>query len=95
MWGLFVGIAIGVLQVLALSKLSKMMLGGDAPAKLIGSLLLFIKIAAIVFILYLVSTVSIQHLLWTAGGMLLGLIAVSAYILIWRKKTDGKGGSDA
>ena len=58
MWGIFVGIVIGVLQVLALTKLGGMIMGdGKSVFKLLGAVLLFIKMAAIVLILYLLSTV--------------------------------------
>lgn len=86
MWGLFVGIAIGILQVLALNILGKMILGDNAAAKMLGALLLMAKIAVIVFIFYLISTVSLTHVIWTAGGLFAGLIAALAF-LSKRKKT--------
>jgi predicted permease len=45
--------------------------------------------AAIVFILYMISTVSLEHVVWTAGGILLGLTAGSVYILKRRRRTNG------
>lgn len=89
MWGIFVGIVIGVLQVWALGKIGQMVLGDKAAAKLAGGLLFFVKMAAIVAVLYLISTVSLGTLIWTAGGMLLGLVLASVYILR-RRKTHGK-----
>ena len=90
MWGLFVGIAIGVLQIAALKKLGHMIVGGCAAIKLLASVLFIIKIAVIVGILYLLSTVSMAHLIWAAGGMLLGLIAASVFLLKRQHKTDGE-----
>jgi predicted permease len=45
--------------------------------------------AAIVFILYMISNVSLAHVVWTAGGILLGLTAGSVYILKRRRRTNG------
>jgi heme A synthase len=91
MWGIFVGFAIGVLQVAALYKLIKIMLGQNAAMKMIAVMLLMVKIAAIVGILYLLSTVSVAHLIWAAGGMLIGLICASVFMLRQRNKTDREG----
>lgn len=96
MWGLFVGIAMGGLQMLAVNKLGRMIIGGSPSAKLAGALLFIAKIAAIVTVLYLISTVSLEHLIWTAGGILLGLLAASFWLLKRRRKADtvpGRGGT--
>ena len=86
MWGLFVGLAIGVLQVLAVVKLGGLVFGNKPILSIAGIILFFIKMTAIVLILYLISTISLEHLIWTAGGMLAGLVAVSVYLLKRRKK---------
>ena len=94
MWGLLAGFAIGLLQVLALVKLGKMIMGEPLTAKMIGCLLLFIKMAVIVLILYLISTVSLTHLIFAACGMLAGIIAALLLILLYnkkRKKVAGNG----
>ena len=89
MWGIFIGIAIGVLQVLALTKLGGMIKGdGKAVIKLLGAVVLLIKMAAIVLVLYLLSTVSLAHLIWAAGGILIGLIITSIILAARHKKTD-------
>lgn len=90
MWGLFVGLGIGVSQVLGLRLLVKMIMGTQ---KALGALLLMLKMAAVVAILWLVSTVSLTHLIWAAGGMLAGLIlgAVIVQLLQKRAGKDGKG----
>ena len=85
MWGLLIGLAIGVLQVLALTILGKMIFGDRASAKLIGAVLLIVKIGAIVLILYLISTISLTHVIFTAVGMLAGLIAALVFLQIRRK----------
>jgi hypothetical protein len=102
MWGIFVGLVIGALQVMALGILGRMMLGGNPVAKATGVLLLIAKIAVIVLVLCLIANISWTHLLWTAAGMLVGLIAALALIMLRRRggsaagdSMDGKDGSDA
>ena len=94
---------IGALQVVALGILSKMILGDNSSAKLIGALLLMVKIAIIVLVLYLISTITLMHLIWTAAGMLAGLI-LTLMIMKERRSAksktadshkDGKDNSDA
>ena len=79
MWGLFVGIIIGVLQVIGLYTFGKMIFGENNKAKVLGVVLLLVKIALIILVLVLISKVSLTHVIWTAGGMLLGLIATLVF----------------
>ena len=79
MWGLFVGIVIGVLQVIGLYTFGKMIFGENNKAKVLGAVLLLVKIALIILVLVLISKVSLTHVIWTAGGMLLGLIATLVF----------------
>ena len=89
MWGIFIGIVLGAGQVLALKALVGVIMntGGIAP-KLFAFLLIIIKMALIVLILLLLSRISVAHVIWAAGGMLIGLVGASAAILFRRKKTD-------
>lgn len=80
MWGLFVGIIIGVLQVIGLYTFGKMIFGENNIARALGAVFLLVKIALIVLIIILISTVSLTHVIWTVGGMLLGLIAALVFI---------------
>jgi hypothetical protein len=100
MWGLFVGIVIGVLQVIGLYTFGKMIFGENSKAKALGAVLLMVKIAVIVLVLVLISTISLTHVIWTAGGMLLGLIAALVFKTMRHKKKDMKdrgntGGKDS
>ena len=79
MWGLLVGIVIGVLQVIGLYTFGKMIFGENNKAKVLGVVLLLVKIALIILVLVLISKVSLMHVIWTAGGMLLGLIATLVF----------------
>lgn len=87
--------AIGVLQALALKYLGRMILGEKLSSKLLGALLLLLKIALIVVILVLVSKASLTHLLYTAGGMLVGIIAALAIMLLRKAPQKTAAGSDA
>ena len=91
MWGLFVGLAIGGLQVLTVVKLGGLVFGNKLLLSIAGIILFFLKMTAIVLILYLISTISLAHLIWTAGGMLAGLVAVSVYLLKRRRKHVEEG----
>lgn len=87
--------AIGVLQVLALKYLSRMILGQKVSSKLLGALLLLLKIALIVMVLVLIAKVSLTHLLYTAGGMLAGIIAVLVIMLLRKAPQKKAAGSNA
>lgn len=90
MWGLAVGIGIGVAQVFALKALVKMIMG---KRKALGMLLLLLKIAVVVALLWLVGSISVTHLIWAAGGTLAGLI-IGILILQMLQKRAGKDGDD-
>lgn len=91
MWGLFVGIGIGAAQVFVLKLLGGLLLGDrKAWVKVLAAVLLLAKIALIVYILYLIYGISMAHLIWTAGGMLAGLIAVSVIFIMRLKKPHGE-----
>jgi hypothetical protein len=91
MWGILIGIAVGGLQLFAVYKLGRMIMGGTPSAKLAGVLLFIAKMAAITVILYFISTVSLEHLIWTAGGMLIGLVSASFFVLKRRRTSDDTG----
>ncbi len=88
MWGLFVGIVIGVLQAAGLYVFGKMILGEDVAKKALGAVLLVVKIALIVLVIVLISKVSLTHVIWTAGGMLAGLTAALAFANARRNKKE-------
>lgn len=95
MWGILVGLVIGALQVVALGILGKMIIGDKPIAKVVGAVLLIVKIAIIVLVLCLIASISLTHLIWTAAGMLVGMIAVLVVSMMRRKaKTAAQGQSD-
>ena len=101
MWGLFIGLALGALQVVGISIFGKMVLGDNVSAKLIGAFLLMVKIAVIVLVLILIANISLTHLVWTVAGMLAGLILTLTIMQARRRKkaaasghTDGKDSND-
>jgi|AGTN01.1.fsa_nt_gi hypothetical protein len=90
MWGFFVGLGIGALQVFALRALIRMIMGTQMA---LGALLLLLKITAVVALLWLISTVSLTHLIWAAGGMFAGLV-LGLVIVQWKQKRAGEHGKD-
>ncbi len=90
MWGFFVGIIIGVLQVIGLYVFGKMIFGENSKAKVLGAVLLLVKIALIILVFILISTVSLMHVIWMAGGMLLGLIGTLVFKNMRHQKKDIK-----
>lgn len=90
MWGLLAGIVIGVLQVTALIILKNMLFSESVLKKLTGCLMLFAKMAAIVFILIFIANISLTLLIFTACGMLIGLIAALLFIYMRRSKLNEK-----
>ena len=94
MWGLFVGIALGIMQMALLRVLGNKILGDSAPwVKALSVLLIMAKFALIVFVLYLLFTVSFAHLIWAASGMLIGLVLCSVFLIFWNKRSAGPGSS--
>ena len=86
MWGIFIGIAIGILQVLAIGMIGRLFVRNGFIVKLLSCVLFIAKMAAIIAILYFISTISLTHLIWAAGGMLLGLVAASVFLVKKRNK---------
>ena len=75
-----------MLQVIGLYTFGKMIFGENNKAKVLGAVLLLVKIALIILVLVLISKVSLTHVIWTAGGMLLGLIATLVFKSMRQKK---------
>jgi hypothetical protein len=90
MWSLFVGLGIGVMQIIALRALLGMIMGTH---KALGALLLVLKFAGIAALLWLISTVSLMNLVWAAVGMLAGLV-IGFVITQKLQKRTGKDGKD-
>jgi len=83
------------LQVLALKYLGRMILGEKTSSKFLGALLILLKIALIVLVLVLIAKVSLTHLLYTAGGMLAGIIAALVIMLLREAPHKKAAGSHA
>jgi hypothetical protein len=63
-----------------------MIFGENNTAKALGAFLLIIKMALIVLVIVLISTVSLTHVIWTAGGMFLGLMAALVFMNMRKRK---------
>jgi len=85
MWGIFVGIGLGILQLYLLRNITGMIGGPGKHSVLIVMPLILLKLIFIMFILYLMATVSIAHLLFTAGAMLVTILLVS--VIYFLKKS--------
>jgi hypothetical protein len=86
MWGLFVGIGLGFMQVLLLRKTVTLMLGNSSNGPMIAVLITIIKLAAIMgILLWLAFSFGIKPLqdapmIWAAGAMLVVMIALPIYL---------------
>lgn len=77
MWGLFVGVGLGFLQVILLRKTAEWMLGSSTGGAMLAVFITIIKLAAIMGILLLLAfTGGITPVLWAAGAMLVIMIAL-------------------
>lgn len=85
MWGILVGLPLGLLQLIGVMKFSAMVTGGgfkkSAVGYIIGNALLLIG----VFIL--MALISADYLLWTATGMVAFMIVASVVIYIKKMKS--------
>ncbi len=82
------------MQVIALKALLKMIMGAH---KALGVLLLMLKIAAVVTMLWLIASDSAASLIWAAGGTFVGLVTGLVIVQAVQKRTgnDGKDQKDA
>ncbi len=87
MWGLFVGIGLGLLQVLLLRKTVTLMLGNSSNGPVTAVLITVLKLAAILGVLLLLTfTVGIEPMLWAVGAMVVIMIAHPVYLNIKQAK---------
>ena len=70
MWGVFIGMALGVGQFLITKKFALVMTGNEIRHKKWVVVLTVLKYVITLGVLVLMSLVSANHLFWTAGGMI-------------------------
>lgn len=86
MWGLIIGLPLGVLQVFGMKKLAEIVTTGKKSKKSVFFILADIIILLGVFIL--MAAFSPAHLLWTATGMVAIMIVLSVIIYIRNMKAN-------
>jgi hypothetical protein len=89
MWGLFVGIGLGLMQVLLLRKTVTLMLGTSSNGAVIAVLIFVLKLAVIMGILLWIAFSTrpdFSPLLWTASAMVVVMIALPVYFNIKQAK---------
>lgn len=76
MWTVFIGIALGVFEVLLLKKNVAMMSSSKSNIPL-GIFITIGKLAVILVVLYLIAKyISLSSMLWCAGGMAVTMIVL-------------------
>ena len=82
MWGLFVGIGLGVLLYMHTAKFAEAMTRQDGKNTAWLTVLTVFKYVIIIGVLVLMTMVSVTHILWCAGGMVatsMGLSIIKFY----------------
>jgi len=77
MWGLFVGLGLGVLLYMHTAKFARAMTGQDGKSSAWLTVLTVLKYLIIIGVLVLMTMVSVAHVLWCAGGMVVTTMALS------------------
>ncbi len=95
MWGIFVGIGLGVLQIVILKKLIAMMTATRGSTA-IAVPVTILKLALILVVLFLMANfVSLEAMIWCAVGTaaaMIGIPVVSSIITIKKYKYQQHGG---
>ncbi|MEF9863545.1 MAG: hypothetical protein RSA86_00125 [Christensenellaceae bacterium] len=95
MWGVFIGIGIGIIEVLILKKLIAMMTA-DKKNTIIAVPLVILKLAIILLVLFIMAKfVSLESMVWCAGGiaaMMIGIPVFSSIKTIRKYKKMQQGG---
>ncbi|MEI6101494.1 MAG: hypothetical protein WCP73_06625 [Eubacteriales bacterium] len=93
MWGLFVGIGLGFMQMLLLRKTVSLMLGSSTSGPLVAVLITVLKLAAIMgILLWLAFGAGLEPMLWAAGAMCVIMIALPVYFNIKKAKKPKQEG---
>lgn len=87
MWGLFVGLPLGFLQIFMITKISSLVTGGGKSKYTVWFILGDIILLMGVFTG--VALISAGSLLWTATGMA-GFMIIASFIIFIRKMKTGR-----
>lgn len=86
MWGIFLGVPLGVLQVYGTLKFTRMITSGKKNGKAVWLILADIIMLIVVF--FLMGSVSAVHLLWTVSAMVGIMIVLSIVIYLKNMKAN-------
>lgn len=90
MWGIFVGIGLGLLQAVLLRKTAEWITADKKKGSAIGIPVMIGKIALILIVLYLLAKVDLKVMIWGAGGMLATMIAYPIILNIRASKKQAQ-----
>ncbi len=98
MWGIFVGLALGIFEVLILRK-TVMMITASKSNIALGVFISLGKLALILLVLWLMAKyVSLVAMMWCAGGLAISMIGIpivkSIRTINKYKKEEQKGGTE-
>lgn len=89
MWGLFVGIGLGLMQTLLLRKTVTLMLGNTSNGPVVAVLITVIKLAAIMgILLWIAFGAGLEPMLWAAGAMAVVMIALPVYLNVRKTQKE-------
>jgi hypothetical protein len=91
MWAVFIGAGLGALQVLLLRKVAGWITSNQTSGTMMAVFITIIKLGVILGVLFLLALVSIETLLWAAGGMLAVMIGLPVYMNIRQNKKIKEG----
>lgn len=92
MWGLFIGIGLGCLQVFLLRKTAQWILG-NSNGSMLAVFITLLKLFGIMGVLvWLAFGAGVEVMLWTAGAMLVTTIFLMVFLNIKKAKNNGQKG---
>lgn len=92
MWAVFIGAGLGALQVLLLRKVADWITSNQTSGTMMAVFITIIKLGVILGVLFLLAMVSIETLLWAAGGMLAVMIGLPVYLNRRQNRKTKEGG---
>ncbi len=92
MWAVFIGVGLGALQVLLLRKVAAWITSNQTSGTMMAVFITMIKLGVILGVLFLLALVSIETMLWAAGGMLVMMVGLPIYLNRRENRKTKEGG---
>jgi len=92
MWAIFIGVGLGVLQVLLLRKVGDWITSNQTSGAMMAVFITIIKLGVIMGVLFLLALISIYTMMWAAGGMLAVMVGLPIYLNRRQNKKTQEGG---